>query len=152
MIAKGVTYESGGRVLECIFCDIIAKRSPAAIIFEDNEIIVFKTIQPATPSLHALVVPKMHIRNVNSLTREHVSLLETMRSIGREVLQKGGFDETDSRMVFHVPPYNSIDHLHLHVIATQSKMTFLSSLKYYAGLPWCDSIDNRLSKLLLSRE
>jgi histidine triad (HIT) family protein len=46
---------------KCIFCEIVAKRVPTAIIYEDDEFIALLDISPLNPG-HTLVVPKAHIR------------------------------------------------------------------------------------------
>ena len=87
-----------------------------------------------SPADHLLVCPKTHIKNVKSLRGEEDALLvQRMKDIGSKALIKlGTIDDTLSaegervssrrdiapiysiKHCFHVPPYNSIDHLHLH--------------------------------------
>ena len=54
---------------DCLFCKIIKKEIPADIVYEDEEIIVFKDIQPAAP-IHILVIPKKHISSINEIELE----------------------------------------------------------------------------------
>lgn len=52
----------------CIFCDIVAGKSPETIIeFSNEHIVIFKDIRPASDH-HYLAVPKNHMHNVRSLT------------------------------------------------------------------------------------
>jgi hypothetical protein len=51
-------------------------------------------------------------------------------SIGQELVTSKNGDLKDCRMGFHWPPFNSISHLHLHVIFPESKMTTLGRLLY----------------------
>ena len=44
----------------CIFCEIIEKKRPAKIIYEDEHALAFEDINPQAP-VHALVIPKKHI-------------------------------------------------------------------------------------------
>eukprot|EP00121_Abeoforma_whisleri_P004405 Awhi_evm1s3981 len=39
-------------------------------------------------------------------------------------------------MGFHWPPFNSIDHLHLHVIGPESTMSFFGKLEFKVGTLW----------------
>lgn len=54
---------------KCIFCKIIDKTQSAEILFEDEDLIIFKDIKPAAKN-HVLVVPKLHIKDAKSLTVE----------------------------------------------------------------------------------
>ena len=45
---------------DCIFCNLIAGRSPASVVYEDSSILAFLDIQPATPG-HTLIIPKEHV-------------------------------------------------------------------------------------------
>ena len=45
---------------ECIFCEIVAGKSPASVVYDDHLVMAFMTIGPFTPG-HALVMPKAHI-------------------------------------------------------------------------------------------
>lgn len=59
---------------DCIFCKIIKKEIPADIVYEDEEIIAFKDIQPAAP-IHILVIPKKHIPSLAYLTNQDEALI-----------------------------------------------------------------------------
>ena len=41
----------------CIFCKIIAGKSPVSIVYEDDRVIVFPPLQPVNKG-HLLVIPK----------------------------------------------------------------------------------------------
>ena len=45
---------------ECLFCQIIAKKLDATIVYEDDEVLAFEDINPQAP-VHVLFVPKKHI-------------------------------------------------------------------------------------------
>ena len=55
-----------------LFEKIISRDVPADIIYEDDEIISFKDINPQAP-FHALVVPKKHIQTLNHVTEDYVN-------------------------------------------------------------------------------
>lgn len=58
----------------CVFCEIIEGKSPASIVYEDDKIIVFPTIEPVNAS-HMLIVPKIHapyLADLNEETTLHV--------------------------------------------------------------------------------
>lgn len=46
----------------------------------------------------------------------------------------------DYILCFHIPPFNSVDHLHLHVLAPASEMNWVyREIKYKCGARWCTS-------------
>ncbi len=47
----------------CIFCAIVARRAPAAIIYENADALAFLDIHPIVAG-HILVIPKKHARNI----------------------------------------------------------------------------------------
>ena len=148
-IVKGVTYASDKTtVLDCLFCRIIAGKEPSSAITPPTpnpNLYAFKTINPAT-SLHLLISPVKHIKNVDALTPSDLPLLEEMKAFGASMLTEQ--QQKDALFVFHMPPWNSIDHLHLHVIAERSTMTFFNGyFKYLPGTAWCQSVDSIITKL-----
>ncbi|RZC38150.1 histidine triad nucleotide-binding protein 3-like [Asbolus verrucosus] len=103
----------------CIFCKIISGDAPGEIFYQDDEVTVFKDIKPAS-NFHFLAVPKEHI-----------------------LADKGG-DVDDVRLGFHLPPFNSIAHLHLHVISPASGMSTLSRLIFKPNTWWFSSVIVRI--------
>ena len=60
--------------MECIFCKIINNESPAAKVYEDDEVLAFMDVNPVNKG-HILVIPKKHYQ----------SLVETPDEILREL-------------------------------------------------------------------
>lgn len=147
---KGVTYlSSTGEVVECLFCKIQKREEPGNIVYEDDSFVVFKTIKPAT-HLHLLVTPREHIKNVDSLKgRGGVELINKLVEIGKVAL---GEFAADAQFSFHVPPLNSIDHLHLHAIASPSTMGFIGRRKYQQNTFFCQSPSTVIERLLKQSE
>jgi diadenosine tetraphosphate (Ap4A) HIT family hydrolase len=77
---------------------------------------VITDINQATSVKHLLVVTKEHIEN--ALKVKDASTIKEMKLIGEKVLngmcEKLNITNRQFRFGFHLPPFNSIDHLHLH--------------------------------------
>jgi histidine triad (HIT) family protein len=104
---------------DCLFCEIVAGRVPAAIVHETDRTVAFEDIAPVAP-LHVLVVPRQHLTNASSIGPEHAEDLAAMVVAAREVADANGIanEERGYRLVFNVgrDSANSVPHLHLHVI------------------------------------
>ncbi|KAJ8390238.1 hypothetical protein AAFF_G00109770 [Aldrovandia affinis] len=97
---------------------------------------------------HYLVVPKRHMGNCLSLKKEHVPLVKKMVEMGKTVLQKNHVtDLNDIRLGFHVPPFSSVPHLHLHVLAPASQMDSRSLRIYGPQSFWFLTVHQLLQKL-----
>lgn len=143
-LRKGVTYNAAGIVTDCLFCRIMSGTAPAKIVAQDDKFVAFKTIAPAS-SYHLLISPRQHIKNIDALTREDVPFLKDLKSFGLASLTAD--QAQDVQLSFHVPPYNSIDHLHLHVIAYKSTRSWFDFFKYMPGAPWCVDVDTLITRL-----
>ncbi|KAL0727737.1 hypothetical protein Bca4012_023830 [Brassica carinata] len=103
----------------CIFCQIVHDpNSTTRLLYTDEKVVAFQDIKPAARR-HYLVIPKEHIPTVRDLQRrdEDYSLaVSHMLSVGQELLLKDA-PQTIHRFGFHQPPFNSVDHLHLHCFA-----------------------------------
>ena len=58
---------TGDNMDNCIFCKIAARQIPANVVYEDDELLAFKDINPAAP-VHLLVIPKQHIASLADCT------------------------------------------------------------------------------------
>mmetsp|Transcript_11079 Transcript_11079/g.18594 ORF Transcript_11079/g.18594 Transcript_11079/m.18594 type:complete len:156 (+) Transcript_11079:130-597(+) len=53
----------------------------------------------------------------------------------------------DALFCFHVPPFNSIDHLHLHAIASPKRMSRMTRMKYSVDSYYCESAESAITIL-----
>lgn len=132
---------------KCIFCKIVTKEMETELLHCDEEISCFKDIRPAAPH-HYLVVPTKHVGNCKSLNKDHLPLVKQMVEIGKEILEKNNVtDFNDVRFGFHWPPFCSVTHLHLHVLAPVSQMGFMSRLVYRLNSYWFITADQLIERL-----
>ena len=103
---------------DCLFCRIVRKEIPAAIVYEDERLVVFNDINPQAP-LHALVIPKQHVSSLNALSDEHDALVGEMVRRAAMVARDKGYSERGFRTVFNTnaDAGQTVFHIHLHVLA-----------------------------------
>jgi histidine triad (HIT) family protein len=86
---------------------------PANIIQENDLAISFYDINPTAP-LHALIVPKIHVANINDISITHKDYLTAMMLMAKDIGQNDDF-----RLVINNGPTacQSVFHLHMHLLA-----------------------------------
>jgi len=102
---------------ECIFCNIIERKMPAEILYETEQIIAFRDINPQAP-IHILICPRTHTPTVNDLTEEDVTLVGRLLLVAKELAKKENVHETGYRLVLNTNRWagQSIYHVHLHLL------------------------------------
>ncbi len=69
---------------DCLFCKIARKEIPAAIVYEDDQILAFKDINPQAP-VHILIIPKKHIAGVTRLEEEDKELIGRIHLLASKI-------------------------------------------------------------------
>lgn len=100
---------------DCLFCQIAAKKVPAKIQFEDENIIAFDDIAPKAP-VHILIVPKKHIESVKELGKKDTELMGKLILVAKKIAQEKNL--RGYKLLFNVGKEGEqlIDHLHLHLL------------------------------------
>ncbi len=102
---------------DCIFCKIVSGDIPSTKIFEDEQVIAFRDINPQAPT-HVLVVPKQHIPGVNELAEADEALVGHVYGVIAKLVRELGIDESGYRVVVNsgADGQQSVPHLHFHVL------------------------------------
>jgi len=103
---------------ETIFSKIIRKEIPAQIVYEDDEVLAFKDINPQAP-VHILIIPKKPIATLNDLAPEDAPLIGKLFLVAKQLASELGFAEEGYRTVFNCNRHGGqeVYHLHLHLLA-----------------------------------
>ncbi|MEA4892723.1 MAG: histidine triad nucleotide-binding protein [Peptococcaceae bacterium] len=101
---------------ECIFCKIAAGEIPSSKIYEDQQMLAFKDINPAAP-VHVLFIPKKHLANLGEMTAADEGLLGHMMAVVGKVALELGLTE-GYRVVSNCGEKagQSVNHLHFHLL------------------------------------
>lgn len=106
---------------DCIFCNIVAKKIPAHLIYEDKEIVVFLDIRPIN-SGHSLVIPKSHVANLKNLDPSLAGRLFQVAGKIAAALRKSGLrcEGINVWLADGKAAFQEIPHIHIHVIPRYS--------------------------------
>ena len=104
--------------MDCLFCKIVARQSPAEIEYEDDEVLAFPDLYPKAP-VHLLIVPKRHIESVMALEENDAGLVGRLVLAARRIGEGKGLADRGYRLTFHCGPEGGqvVYHLHLHFLA-----------------------------------
>ena len=103
--------------MECIFCQIVAGKIPGEILYQDEEVIAFRDINPQAPT-HLLVIPKKHIVSLADLSEDESPLMGHMVSTANQLAIREGVAESGYRLVINSGKQGGqlVPHLHLHLL------------------------------------
>lgn len=99
-----------------LFLKIINREIPADIVYEDDQCLAFRDINPQAP-VHVLLIPKKPISSLNELSPDDSELLaHLLQAVPRVATQlglSGGY-----RTVINTGPHGgqTVFHLHLHIL------------------------------------
>lgn len=105
---------------DCIFCKIIAKEIPSTVVYEDQEILAFKDINPVAP-VHILIIPKKHIPTITDMTQEDAALIGQIHLAAGRIAKDFGIFDQGFRLVNNCRSHGGqlVYHLHFHLLGGQ---------------------------------
>jgi histidine triad (HIT) family protein len=103
---------------DCIFCQIIEKKTPAKIVYEDETAVAFEDTRPQAP-VHLLVITRKHLPSLNEASAEDEQLLGHLFTIAARLAHEHKLATKGYRTVINNGPWagQSVSHLHVHVLA-----------------------------------
>ncbi|MFU8787907.1 MAG: histidine triad nucleotide-binding protein [Methylobacter sp.] len=100
---------------DCLFCKMVAGDIKPDVVFEDENVLAFRDINPQAP-VHILIIPKRHIATLNDLDDALLGghLLQTAAKLA----QQEGLSDAGYRTVFNCNKHGGqeVYHLHLHLL------------------------------------
>ncbi|MCP4487041.1 MAG: histidine triad nucleotide-binding protein [Gammaproteobacteria bacterium] len=102
---------------ETIFSKIIKREIPADIVFENDEVLAFRDINPKAP-VHVLIIPKTEIATVNDIQPEQAELVGKLLLAAQHIAKQEGIAEDGYRLMINCNQHGcqEVFHLHLHLI------------------------------------
>lgn len=99
-----------------IFQRIIDREIPADILYEDEQSLAFRDINPRAP-VHILIIPKIEIPTADDITPEHEPLIGHLFGVARTVAAQLGLSN-GYRLVINCKSDagQEVPHLHVHLL------------------------------------
>lgn len=101
---------------DCIFCKIASGEVQAQIVYQDEDVVVFKDLNPQAPT-HLLIIPSKHIAKLDEANQEDMALLGKLQLTAAKVAKELGIK--DFRLITNngKGAGQSVEHLHYHLMA-----------------------------------
>jgi histidine triad (HIT) family protein len=101
---------------DCIFCKIVSGEIPSKQVYEDEDVLAFKDLNPVAPT-HVLVIPKKHIDGVGSAADGDAEALGKTQVAAAKIAAE--LDLKDFRVVTNngKGAGQSVFHVHYHLLA-----------------------------------
>lgn len=105
----------------CLFCAIVAGELAADVIMENDSFIAIHDKYPKAP-VHALVIPKRHIKWLNDIGGAEAGFSQAMLDFIVAVADELGVNDSGYRVINNVGSGGGqvIFHLHWHILAGRS--------------------------------
>jgi histidine triad (HIT) family protein len=102
---------------DTIFGKIARGEIPADLVYEDEDLVVFRDISPQAP-VHLLVIPRKSIATLNDAGPEDAELIGKLFLAAARVAREAGIAERGYRTVVNcnAAAGQTVFHLHLHVL------------------------------------
>ena len=101
---------------DCLFCKIIAGEIPSAKVYEDEDMIIIKDLNPQAP-VHLLLIPKEHYANIVEMSDAQAQTLAKCLKKLSTLTDKLGL-QNGFRLVSNKGEdgCQSVGHLHIHIL------------------------------------
>ncbi len=102
--------------MDCLFCEIVRRKIPAKVVYEDEFCLAFYDINPQAP-VHVLVIPKLHIESCDAVAAENsdyvAKIFEAIPKVAAKAGLMGGY-----RVVSNCgeDACQTVKHLHFHIL------------------------------------
>mgnify|MGYP001820357988 FL=1 len=102
---------------DCLFCKMVAGEIQPEVVFEDDEVLAFRDVNPQAP-VHVLVIPRSHIATTNDLDADNAHLLGKLYLAAKKIAANEGIAESGYRTVINcnAGAGQSVYHIHLHLL------------------------------------
>lgn len=108
----------------CIFCKIAAGEIPSSVVYEDDDVIAFRDINPQAP-VHIVFCPKQHVlESANDVTPENAAVIGKIFAAIAKVAKQLGLND-GYRVINNcgAAAGQTVMHIHFHLLAGKDGMS-----------------------------
>ncbi|MBU0509418.1 histidine triad nucleotide-binding protein [bacterium] len=103
---------------ECLFCKIANRQIPSDVVFDSDDVLAFRDINPQAPQ-HVLVIPKRHIARLADLGDADAAEIGKLMIQAVKLARQLGMEKDGYRLVINngEEAGQSVWHLHIHLLS-----------------------------------
>lgn len=102
---------------DCLFCSIFSGDIPADRVYESDNVVGFRDINPQAPT-HVLIIPRRHIATINDLAPGDESVVGDLFLAAKQIAADEGLSDDGYRVTMNCnrAAGQTVFHLHLHLL------------------------------------
>jgi histidine triad (HIT) family protein len=102
---------------DCLFCKIASGEIAADKVFETEDVVAFRDINPQAPT-HVLIIPRRHIETINDISDADTDDVGKLFVAAKQVASIEGFSDPGYRVVMNcnAAAGQTVFHIHLHLL------------------------------------
>lgn len=102
--------------MDCIFCKIVVGEIPCHKVYEDDDVLAFLDIMPATRG-HTLVIPRRHCADLDAIDPDTLAATGRATQVVARILRKQlGADGLNIRQNNGTAAGQEVFHYHVHLL------------------------------------
>lgn len=102
---------------DCLFCKISAGEIPADLVYETENVVAFRDMNPQAPT-HVLIIPRQHVATINDLTADVSGDINQLFLAAAKIARDEGIADDGYRVTMNcnAAAGQTVFHLHLHLL------------------------------------
>ncbi len=104
--------------MDCLFCRVVNREAPASVVYEDQNTVVIRDINPQAPT-HLLAIPKKHFSAIHEVPASEAGFFDNLFRAVSAVLEREKLTEYGYRLVVNSGRRSgqSVFHIHVHILS-----------------------------------
>lgn len=106
---------------DCVFCRIADRDIPSPLLYEDEDIVAFKDLNPQAP-VHILIIPRKHLPSLAEMEPGDQALLGKMALVAKKLAEENGISENGYRLICNcrADSGQEVPHIHFHLLGGEN--------------------------------